>query len=259
MTSLVNIDEERKLTVHQYGEHPPRYVFFPGFGCPGSVIGNQVSKELPVLGVDLPFIGPNWQRQDYRVEDILAVLRQLSFDYDLSNIHLLGHSLGARVIIKTLPKLIGQTPTLRGLTLIAPDGMGGRYTSWLDQLPSFAFPVMEHFLNRPKGLIQMADWLRKRRLIDAFSYQYLRHHLRDANYRRLLTGTLRSLPFFRLGKEEYEALSAAPNVKILLGKEDPIIRRERIYTKVRDLKGLEIIEFKGGHVLPRDLLKKILG
>lgn len=256
---LLRLDRSRQLAYHPHGHitAPEIILFLPGFARPGTDFSQQVPLLQPALGIDLPFVTNHWQADTFQPQDLLAVCQGLQATYAWQKIHLVGHSLGARVWLKTLPLLQSVQFPVASVSLIAPDGIGGRYTGWLDRLPTVFFPVVEAFLKRPKSILRLADFLKSRRLVDTFTHQYLQQHLRDEQYRRLLRGTLRSIRYFRISSEACEALEASPQARVIIGQKDPIIQSENIRQRLGSLKKVEVLEFNGGHIIPRELLLEL--
>ncbi len=256
---LIRLDKSRQLAFHSQGRvtSPEMILFLPGFARPGTDFSQQVPLPQPVVGIDLPFVTEHWQADVFQPHDILAVCQSLQAKYAWQKIHLLGHSLGARVWLKTLPLLQTARLPIASVSLVAPDGIGGRYTAWLDRLPLVFFPVLEAFLRRPRSILRLADFLLRRRLVDTFTHQYLQQHLRDEQYRRLLQGTLRSIRYFRIDDRACAALESSPQAKVIIGHKDPVIQSENIRQRLGSLKKVEVLEFGGGHILPRELLQAL--
>lgn len=257
--NLIQLDAKRQLAYYPHGDVAGQEVvlFLPGFARPGTDFSQQVPAVQPALGIDLPFVEDNWQQATYQPKDILAICLALQDKYNWHKIHLLGHSLGARVWLKTLPLLQQAAWPISSVSLIAPDGIGGRYTAWLDRLPIVFFPVLEQFLKRPQPMLHLADFLKKRQLVDGFTHQYLQHHLHNEQYRRLLLGTLRSVKHFRIDEASYKALEASPEAKVIIGHNDPIIQSENIRQRLGSLANVSLLEFSGGHIMPKELLAEL--
>lgn len=232
-------------------------LFLPGFGRPGSDLREQLPNLQPSLGIDLPFISEHWTNRDFQPADIRELCLLLQSQHRWRSIHLLGHSLGARVWLKSLPLLLAADLPIQSVTLVAPDGIGGRYTGWLDRLPVFCFPWLERFLRQPERILRLGDFLYSRKLIDPFTYQYLQQHLREEQYQRLLLGTLRSVLHFRIDTADCDCFSKAAKPKLVVGHKDPIIRHANIQQRLGSLPNVETLVFKGGHYLPKELLYKL--
>lgn len=258
---LVSLDAKRQLAVYPHGRVSGAEIvlFLPGFARPGNDFSQQVPAVKPVLGIDLPFVQHHWQQQNFQPKDILGICEALQTQYGWQKIHLLGHSLGARVWLKTLPLLQEVHFPIASVSLIAPDGIGGRYTGWLDRLPRVFFPLLEQFLKRPKSMLRLADFLKERQLVDTFTCQYLQHHLRNEQYRRLLIGTLRSIRYFRIDQAACQALQASTEAKVIIGQRDPVIQSENIRQRLGTLDRVEVLEFSGSHIIPKELLEAVYG
>ncbi len=261
--SLLRLDAQKQLRYYPQEEgqeeEPDMLLFLPGFGRPGSDLKEQLPNLQPSIGIDLPFISEHWINRDFRPTDIRALCLQLQTQYRWRSIHLLGHSLGARVWLKSLPLLLAADLPIDSVTLVAPDGLGGRYTGWLDRLPAFCFPWLERFLQQPARILRLGDFLFNRKLIDPFTYQYLQQHLREEQYQRLLLGTLRSVIHFRIDATDCNCFAKATKPRVIVGHKDPIIRPVHIQQRLGSLPNVETLTFKGGHYLPKELLYSLYG
>lgn len=258
LRNTIELRDGSEVHLHELGSGPKNLVVILGFGY-GTEQLNPLLRELKndftLYLIELPFHAGKWVKGFYVPADIKVIIESAVAKIKQEPIHLLGHSLGARAWLKTLP-LLDFAPA--SLTLVAPDGLGGPYTVWLDRLPKFAVGIMSKLLDRPDGLLRISDFLRRHNLINAFSLRYLQHQLGDPFSQRRLGGTLRSLPHFKIGTRELNYLSNITTVTVFFGERDGIIDRERIQASFARLPNVKLIMTKGGHGLPLQKLVKHL-
>lgn len=242
-----------EVWVHRYGAGPRLLVALHGFGRDGrrfQDLGTAIGAEYTVLAPDLPFHGATrWTAERYDPRIWLAFLTELLNRSDSSGIHFLGHSLGGRIGLKLYDDL---QPRLDSFCLVAPDGLAGPYTRWIDRLPAPVVSLLSQSLAYPRGLLSLAEQLHRRRLIDSFSLQYLRYQLRDDLFRERLRGTLRSITDFRLSPPAVigNLAKAEKEVKIFLGRGDRLVDTDHISRIFASCASVKIEMNDHGHELP---------
>ncbi len=241
------------VNVWQWGRGPELLIALHGFGRNGqrfSELGGPLGERYTICAPDLPFHGnTRWSEEEYTRGEWREVVLRLAEVKDRDKFHLLGHSLGGRVALRISPRLHDR---LQSLLLVAPDGLGGRYTGWIDYMPLFLRRRLTRLIERPDGMLRLARLLHHRGLIDVFTLQYLSYHLQDKNYRDRLRGTWRSLPHFRLKRRQilpYITQAEFP-VCLLLGRHDRLIRVEKIERWFMGLERADIQIVPRGHELP---------
>lgn len=242
-----------KVWVHRYGAGPRLLVALHGFGRDGrrfQDLGTAIGAEYTVLAPDLPFHGATrWAAERYDPLIWLSFLTELLDRPDTTGIHFLGHSLGGRIGLKLFDEL---QPRLDSFCLVAPDGLAGPYTRWIDRLPAPVVRALGRTLAYPEGLLTVAGRLHRWRLIDSLALQYLHYQLRDEVFRDRLRGTLRSVVDFRLRRAEVtrSLAKAEKEVKIFLGCGDRLVdtgQISRIFASFPSV-GIELTDH--GHELP---------
>ena len=247
------------LCVHRYGQGPRLLIAQHGFGRDGRsfrTLGRSIGDRYTLLAPDLPFHGAtDWTAPDYDAARWLAVVRGLAKHAGHAHFHYLGHSLGGRIALKLFPELSGE---LLSFCLVAPDGLGGPYTHWIDLLPAPVVRGLCATLRYPRGLLRLVRQLHRWQLLDDFSRQYVQQHLREDSYRNRLRGTLRSLPGFRLRARTVIAhfSRARHPVQLFLGRHDRLVDTERIGRLVRRIETVDVELIDRGHHLPREELEK---
>ena len=247
-----------EVRVHRYGDGPRLILAQHGFGRDGRrfrPLGQVVGKQYTLLAPDLPFHGSTrWAGAHFTPEQWQVVLLALAKQFETDRFHLLGHSLGGRIGMKLFPDMKRQ---LASCCLVAPDGLGGPYTHWLDRLPPRLVHTLSKTLAYPRGILGLAGRLHRWRLIDSLSHQYLLYQLQDASFRQRLRGTLRSLPAFRLHPRRTAAQLASFSrpVQLFLGKHDRLIDIDQIHRRLAKAENIAIAVTERGHQLPFDHLR----
>ncbi len=247
-----------RLYVRRYGNGPKVMLSVHGFGRNGrrmERLAQALGREFTTFAPDLPYHGKSeWVGQQYRPQEIAAVFNRLLADYQDRPVYLLGHSLGGRILSNVLPYL--QHPDIRDLALVAPDGAGGRYTNWLDTLPKSLIRPLAKFTERPRYLLKLSNWLRRRGVINRYSAEYLNYNLKDGTFRRRLAGSLRSVLHFPPQPEKFEQALEQLGITatVFAGDRDPLLHHERLEAVYGPLPSVVVHPYTGSHWLPEQLL-----
>ncbi len=249
---------EDRLFVRQYGSGKHILIALHGFGRSGARmqrLGEALAPHFTTLAPDLPYHGKSeWYSDRYDIAQFTAMLQQLLDRYRDRRVYLLGHSLGGRYISACLPAL--EHPDLQDIVLVAPDGAGGRYTNWIDTLPSTLIRPLAKLSERPRTILRLARWLKKRGIINGYSEDYLKFHLNDRPFRRRLAGTLRSVLKFPPSPEIFERALDRRDIRctVFVGDSDPLLHHDRLTRMYEPLPSVDIHRYNGSHWLPERLL-----
>ncbi|WP_116126028.1 alpha/beta fold hydrolase [Lewinella sp. IMCC34183] len=247
-----------RLHVRQFGNGPHVLIALHGFGRSGARmagLGERLGGDFTVLAPDLPYHGESeWYSDRYDLAQFTAMLQQLLDRYPDRRVYLLGHSLGGRYVSACLPHL--EHPQLQDILLVAPDGAGGRYTNWIDTLPSSLVRPLAKLSERPRTILRLSRWLTKRGIINTYSAEYLKYNLNDRPFRRRLAGTLRSVLGFPPAPEEFERALDQRNIRctVFVGDSDPLLHHDRLTRMYEPLPSVDIHRYAGSHWLPERLL-----
>jgi len=247
-----------RLYIRQYGNGDKVMISLHGFGRNGrrmERLAMALSPHFTTFTPDLPYHGNSeWVKQRYTPQEIADVFNALLSDYHDRPVYLLGHSLGGRILSNVLPML--DHPDIRDLALVAPDGAGGRYTNWLDTMPSTLVRPLAKFTERPRYLLRLSNWLRRRGVINRYSAEYLNLNLKDGTFRRRIAGSLRSVLTFPPQPNILEAALEKRGIKatVFAGDRDPLLHHERMSAVYGPLPSVEVLPYNGSHWLPEQLL-----
>jgi len=204
---------------------------------------------------DLPYHGKSeWVEQHYTPAELAEVFNCLLAEHHHQPVYLLGHSLGGRILSNCLPFL--DHPDVRDLALVAPDGAGGRYTNWIDTLPTSLIRPLAKFSERPRYILRLSNWLHRRGVINRYSAEYLNYNLKDGTFRRRLAGSLRSVLKFPPSPDQLEkALSdRGISATVFAGDRDPLLHHDRLEKVYGPLPSVNVVPYTGSHWLPEQLL-----
>jgi len=249
-----------RLYVRQYGHGRAILLALHGFGRSGERmqrLGLHLADIFTTLAPDLPYHGKTeWFSDRYSKQDLIGLLQQLLDRYPDRPVFLMGHSLGGRYLSACLEGL--QHPDLRDLALVAPDGAGGRYTNWIDTLPSTLVKPLARISERPRTILRLSRWLSKRGIINRYSADYLKYSLNDRFFRRRLAGTLRSVLTFPPRPEDFECALTAKHIHctVFVGDKDPLLHHDRLSRMYEPLPSVDLHHYTGSHWLPQSILAK---
>ena len=246
------------MFVRKYGSGKAVILALHGFGRNGARmerLGVHLGNEFTMLAPDLPYHGKTeWYTDRYDVADMTNMLQQLLDRYAQQPVYLLGHSLGGRYLSSCLRGL--RHANIQDIALVAPDGAGGRYTNWIDTLPSRLVRPLARLTERPRAILRMSAWLQKRGIINGYSAEYLKYNLNDRPFRRRLAGTLRSVLLFPPTPGEFEAALRERDIRctVFVGDKDPLLHHDRLTRMYSPLPSVELHHYPGSHWLPERLL-----
>lgn len=247
-----------RLYVRRYGNGRPVMISLHGFGRNGrrmERLALALKHRFTTYAPDLPYHGNSeWVDEHYEPAQIAACLNALLADLTDRPVYLLGHSLGGRVLSSVLPLL--NHPDIRDYAMVAPDGAGGKYTNWIDTLPSALIRPVAKISERPRYLLRLSNFLRRRGVINRYSAEYLRHHLKDGTFRRRLAGSLRSVLKFPPRPAELERTLTERDITatVFAGDQDPLLHPERLAATYGPLPSVSVVHYSGSHWLPEQLL-----
>lgn len=249
---------EDGLYVRKYGNGPAILLALHGFGRHGGRmerLAYRLGDTFTTLAPDLPYHGNSyWTADQYAPANFSSLLNTLLKAHEQQPVYLLGHSLGGRLLSTCLPDL--RHPDLRDLALVAPDGAGGRYTNWVDTLPKHLVRPLASLTKRPRGVLKLSGWLRRRGIINRYSAEYLHHNLRDHSFRRRLAGTLRSVLNFPPQPAALESAlrERGMSATVFAGDRDPLLHHKRLAEIYGPLPSVRVLPYRGSHWLPEHLL-----
>lgn len=211
------------VQVYQWGEGLTPIVAWHGFRQNGRAfakMGALLPEGYTLYAPDLPFHGEtDWQADEYGVADLWAVVDQLpGYSQREVPVVLAGFSLGGYL---AGGMAMARPEGTQSLLLLAPDT---RLTTWgwLTHRVPYAWRVrLQHWLDKPGRLLQLADRLYRFGMLDRFALAFLHRTVADSSRRRQLFGTWRArahFPFTFAGLQQLKC-----PLQVVLGRQDPLI------------------------------------
>ncbi|MEM8583222.1 MAG: alpha/beta hydrolase [Bacteroidota bacterium] len=242
------------LYFRRSGTGPRLLLALHGFGLDGSIfasLASQIDEDTHTLiAPDMPGHGQTkWSKPAFTASDFVDVLEKLIGLQPTEYVHLIGFSYGGRISTKLIAG--GLLPMVDKLSLMAPDGYGGKYTKWIDSWLGFSLHWVAKLVGRPKPWLWLARILARVKIINPFALQFVKWQLGDAKSRQRLQLTLRSMHEFRLRQTDYNALdswaSRGKSASVSVGLRDQVVNRKGMEEIVRSMPNVSWYTHKGGH------------
>lgn len=259
MDGFIEVEHTGTVRLHKMGSGPKPIIALHGFSRSGAIFGGlarRLNESHTIYALDLPYHGETkWNGERYTPKQLADVILTIKVAMNLGAVDFLGHSLGGRILLKLFGQSLLPADLATSLTLVAPDGLRGNYTGKLDLLPRRVVNALAWAGSRPDALLKLADFLHRRGLFDIYTLNYLKHHLRDLRTQRMLLGSFRSLPAFRLGSNEQDGLQAfnAP-IRTYLGSHDRLMNDKAVQRWFSNMPNAAVIGYQGHHSLPTEML-----
>ncbi len=177
-TGYISTGKE-KLHYLQWGSGSSLLLAFHGYGNTARVFNpfrEYLSDKYTILSFDLPHHGESKWAADTKLtkKDLLVLVETLKITYSVDKVSLLGYSMGGRVclsILEAMPEDVDK------ITLIAADGLTINLYYYFFTRTFLGKKLFEKMLERPKLFFSIADWLRRKHLINTSRYQFMTHFL----------------------------------------------------------------------------------
>lgn len=233
-------------------------IAFPGFSNSAALFA-PIATALPdtctLVAIDLPFHGrTQWEAEQYTATDVQQWILKILYQFQVDQFEWMGFSLGGRIILSMIDQL---SPHLKGLHLIAPDGLATFRTFYPSLVPkslrSGFFKIITRYPEQCLGLAKtLHDW----HLLDHFSLIYIEKHLRTSIHTDRLFKTWLSLPNFPVSKKRSQGLLITQKIPITLnlGLLDKFVDSSAIQRWAQPIPQLQLFLFDQGHHLMDDKL-----
>ena len=242
-----------RLHYHKFGNGAKLMLGLHGFGQQAELFRTfekYLGNEFTFYAIDLPFHSvTTWSEETFSPADVGEWIELILKKEGKKNCSLLGHSLGGRIWLSCLPKIVSKVDLV---VLLAPDGVATKGMSLPDLIPIWCRKGMAKTVQKPAWLLKVASWLYQSKLLSAFAYKYLQYHFRTSERQQCLLRTWISLSHFKLNlKEIARSLEEKKELKLItfLGKTDPLIKPDQFQAKAKTIPQMEITILPGGHHL----------
>lgn len=145
----------------------------------------HLSAGYTVLSFDLPHHGKSEWNTASRLtaKDLQAMVEALMQEYKVDKVSLLGYSMGGRVcmnIITVLPAKVDK------VALVATDGLIINNYYYFFTRTYIGQALFKRVMNKPDTYLKIADWLKKKKLVDASQHKFAMYYLQSARSREHL-------------------------------------------------------------------------
>lgn len=219
-----------RLHYWRMGRGPRVLVMLHGFADSGLLFEQlmpELARRYTILAPDLPAHGRTMWQGEWRPSDLSAWIEALLQQEGAARWELGGYSMGGRLVLCVLP-LLARLP--ERVWLLAPDGIGTRWVTLLDAVPLWLRRAWRPLLLRPDALLGVARVLFAVRLLDRWTWFFLRYQLHTMPRRRRLADTWCALARFKVRWRRLHPLLAdmKGRVSLVMGQNDPLVRRAAV-------------------------------
>lgn len=226
------------LAFHGYGNSPSLFQPFQRY----------LQNDFTILSIELPHHGKSTWEQHKAVskKDLKELAEELMQQFGADKFSLMGYSMGGRVCL-TLMELLPAK--IERCLLIAADGLVFNPFYYFVTQTFVGQRMFRKFLTEPGRYMSLADWLRKRQLIDATRYRFFMNYVESEQARAFLLNvwpTMREL--IPSGKRLRAAIHTYHiPVFIFMGIHDRIIPAQHAKKFSKDLSSVKLFILDKGH------------
>lgn len=233
---------------HGYGEDAGSFAFLP----------DTLGERFTIIAIDLPFHGrTDWQEElQFTPEQLVGLIHQIKpADQPM---HLLGYSMGGRVVLQLLGMIPGE---IRKILLVAPDGLHRNPWQKIATQTRMGNRLFYWLMKHPLPMLAPLDLAAKAGLYNRNLLRFIHYYLDDAGQRTLLYKRWTTLRLFRADTGKLAAIlqTYAIPVNLLFGKYDRVILSRHGHA-FREKAGelIQVTEIDAGHQLLREKHRAII-
>lgn len=211
-------------------------------------------KKQALVVFDLPFHGETtWTEADYTPQNLAEIIELLAITLKLTELRVIAHSMGGRLLGPTL-NLLSKQP-LKELILIAPAGIRHQNTFFLKlAMPKLVKWLSKRYINK-EGVPLIYQTLYKLKLTNTASFRFMAQQFENKRRRVRLFHTWSSLFYFPINPDRFiEALNTKVegNINLILGSKDKIISTAHRRPFEGNVKKLNVHVIPSGHFMLAD-------
>lgn len=249
--------QQHRIPFRVFGKGPVLLIAFHGFGRSADDFAGfepYLGKNYTIAALDFFYHGPHadFNKEELPVftpVDLAEVIANLLQQFNKKDFALLGYSFGGRLVLGVLPHL-HQVP--ESVFLLASDGLGYGLASRFVTGTLAGQRIAKYTLHNPDRLFRLMDKLKKIRLLNEISDEFIRRHLGDTIRRKRVFNTWMTARKFRANYSLINRYVQKHNLKIILvfGRHDTVIPLAHAENFRKYLKGnAELHVLETGHGL----------
>lgn len=205
-----------------------------------------LSERYTIYAPDLPFHGDTrWMASDYGRRHLQAIAVAVLRHSGAASISVMGHSLGGRL---ALSLALGADMAIERVFLLAPDGLGGAPSRWVDWIPHRLRVAIASVVLSWDRLPVWAGRLRQRGYLSHAAYRLLLNYWQHEHQRAVLLATWLSLPLFPIQMRQLHWRQI--RVHLILGQRDQVIDNQGVLRFFAGYTHIQINWADAGHDLP---------
>lgn len=237
------------LAIHGFGDRSEMYL----------KLKEVLEEEYTVIAIDLPFHGQtNWSKKEFHPLDIeMAIVEILKEENIEDNITVMGHSMGARIILGFSDQLFERIETC---ILLAPAGFQGAKSDSQILFPKFIRKILKRLTSNSVFIHRVFKFGKRLGIINNGTYKFLEQQTVIPERRNRLFDCWISLYNFSINLNKFKENILRHNIKLIFyyGTTDFITPVKYAKRFIKDLPESKIIMLEEGHYLVREKLAESL-
>jgi len=177
-----------KLHYLQWGCGRRLLLAFHGYGNDARIFipfSEYLSSEYTILSFDLPHHGASKWQEGAKLtrQEVFDLTAAVMTKYNVEKVSLLGYSMGGRVclsIVESMPERIDK------VALIAADGLTINFYYYFLTRTWFGKKLFKRMLEKPKLFFSVANWLKKKNLVNTVRHRFVTNSLQSETSRQFL-------------------------------------------------------------------------
>ena len=237
------------LAIHGFGDRSEMFL----------KLKEVLEEEYTVIAIDLPFHGQtNWQEKEFYPIDIekavVDILREENIE---DKITVMGHSMGARIILGFSDQLFDRIETC---ILLAPAGFQGAKSDSKFLFPKFFRKLLKTITSNSKLIVKIFKFGKQLGIINNGTYKFLELQTVIPERRNRLFDCWISLYNFPINLNKFKSYILHKNIRLVFyyGTTDYITPVKYARRFIKELPDSNIIMVEDGHYLVREKLAEVL-
>ena len=250
-----------KIHFIKFGNGDKLLIALHGFGDQDAsffALELALKNDYTVYAIALPFHGETqWEDGFFSQNDMLDLFKLILNRENKNRFELMGYSLGGRIILAMLPKVIKD---LDKIYLIAPDGIKTDRKLSASIVPVWLRRLIKKRAKDPKILIKIVAGAYKLGLVSKFNFHFIKFNLNSPKLRERIFNTWISLHDFNVDLKRIKKLLKEKKILVELyyGKYDKIIPLRAGEKLSAGLSKVKLNILNEGHLLLNEKLNELI-